>query len=324
MEWTADASAGDWLRGRIDDPWWGTMHDVVPRGFPAYARIFHPATRERPVGRSWPADGDPDGWEAFAAARPEVDTEWVRWAQAAAAFGTVMHPLAQWQRLLGRHDPHPDGTAARDGAGWRYLDPPEGQVEAASLAAAAQILSAHTTTPDAGFIALWEGWGGVTGGMGFGPSRTLVAVEPDAPPRHAEFLAHTGGDVFNNPLRKDTWQPGILPDDVSRGPRLHLPGRDHVLFRGGVAELADPGWLRTAPWTDHAAEQFGGEPSAESPSLVWPDDRAWVLVSEVDFDSTVVGGSIPAIAALLADPRLEAAAIGVDADLGWDADEENR
>ena len=92
-------------------------------------------------------------------------------------------------------------------------------------------------------------------------------------------------------FRKPTWQPGILSDEISRGARLSLPNRDHVLFRGGVSELADPAWVLGAPWRDTELEEQGFAPEAESPSLVWPDDRAWVLVTEVDYDSTIVGGT---------------------------------
>nr|WP_274636632.1 hypothetical protein [Microbacterium bovistercoris] len=327
MEWTADVSAGEWLRARIDDPWRNSMHDVVPRGFAAYARVFHPATRERPIGRVWPDDDDREGWEAFLRAGVEVDTERVTWAQTAAAFGTTMHPLAQWQRLVGKHDPYGhDGGSPRDADGWRYSDPPQGQLEPDTLAALADVLGAHTTTPDAGGIALWEGWGGVTGGMGYGQSRVLLSSvgddEPD--PRHAAFLAHAGRDVFNDVFRQPAWQPGILSDEISRGPRLSLPGRDYVLFRGGVAEFADPVWQRTVPWSDHRGEQHGFDPTAESPSLIWPDDHAWVMVTEVDFDVTVVAGSEALIAAVVADPRLEAAPIPPGADLSWTSDEVNR
>ncbi|MGB3376961.1 MAG: hypothetical protein WBA87_17700, partial [Microbacterium sp.] len=43
MEWIADPSPGGWLRERLDDGY-ATMHGVVPHGFPAYARVFHPAS----------------------------------------------------------------------------------------------------------------------------------------------------------------------------------------------------------------------------------------------------------------------------------------
>ena len=58
--------------------------------------------------------------------------------------------------------------------------------------------------------------------------------------------------------------------------------------------------------------------------IVWPDDRAWVLVGEVDWDSTIIGGSAELIRALVADERLEALPIREGADLTWDSDEVNR
>jgi hypothetical protein len=49
-----------------------------------------------------------------------------------------------------------------------------------------------------------------------------------------------------------------------------------------------------------------------------------VSVTEVDYDSTVVGGSSDLIAALLAEPQLEAFEIPEGARLTWDSDEVNR
>lgn len=43
-------------------------------------------------------------------------------------------------------------------------------------------------------------------------------------------------------------------------------------------------------------------------SLWWPDDRAWLVATEIDGYSTFVGGSNAAIDAVLADPTLDAAA----------------
>lgn len=337
MEWTADVASGDWLRERIDDPWRGTMHDFVPRGFAAYARVFHPATRERPVDRAWPDDGDQHAWELFLAAQPQVDTERVTWEQTARAFGTVMHPLAQWGRLV-RDTEHGDGSAPRDAAQWRYDRPDEGQLEPDTLSALAHVLSMHTATPDAGRIAVWDGWGNIVGGMGSGPARTFLRMgfaggmperysdEPvdDAELRHASFLARSLKDVFNNPFRQQTWQPGILSDDISRGPRLKLPGRDHVLFSGGAAELADPTWVLDAPWRDRVAEEYGAPPAAQAPSILWPDDRAWVMVTEVDVDSTIVAGTPDLVRAMLRESALEVAQIREGADLSWDADDVNR
>ena len=43
----------------------------------------------------------------------------------------------------------------------------------------------------------------------------------------------------------------------------------------------------------------------EAPSLIWPADRSWFVASEVDFDSTLVGGSRALIDDLLGTPWLE-------------------
>jgi hypothetical protein len=304
MEWSAGTDAGDWLRGRIDDPWRGTMHDVVPRGFAAYARILHPASRDT-------ADG----------------SEPVTWADTAAAFGTTLHPLAQWHRLVGADAPH---LPAEDAGGRAYREPEEGRLDPDALAAVVAHGAAHTSTPDDAWIALWEGWGGVLGFFGTTPARTVLslAFDEDAPgdrdadddalrARHAEMLARSIPDPVNNVFRRPVWQPGILPDDVSRGPRLELPGRSHVLYRGALAELADPAWAERVPWAE-------GTPAwTASPSIVWPADRAWALVTEVDYDSTVVGGDAALVAALVADPRIEAVPLPAEASLSWDADRVN-
>ena len=209
--------AGDWLRERIDDPWRGTMYDVVPRGFPAYARLAHPEEEQ--------------GW---------LDSE--------------------------------------------------------LLAALAGHLAAHTETPGDAFVAVWEGWGGMLGFVGDAPSRSLLVAADDAvAERHNAVLGRSFTDRFNNVFRKATWQEGVLSREVSEGPRLELPGRGHVLFRGSLAELADADWPGRVPWND----PDGSFP--QSPSLIWPADRAWVSATDVDADATVVGGSVALIAALRGD-----------------------
>jgi hypothetical protein len=326
MEWTADVSAGDWLRERIDDPWRWTMHDVVPRGFEAYARVFHPAwIQEIPGGRM----PDPDDWVAASAdeqsrLRERIVERDISWREAAAIFDSVMHPHAQWSALT--RQANTGGTiTAPDG---QWIQPPEqGHLDPDALASLASVLAEHTSTPADGIVALWEGHGALLGHMGVGPSRTFFQVGDPADPvlsRHNEMLGTGITDAWNNVFRRKTWQEGILSREVSEGARLELPNRAHVLFRGGVAELARPDWPRDVPWRDRPAEEMGFDPSALSPSLVWPDDHAWVLVTEVDFDSTVIGGSRELIAALTAVPDLEVLEILEGASLTDDSDEVNR
>ncbi len=333
MKWTADVAAGAWIGERLDTRS-GAAVAFIPSGFDAYARIFHPGDRDRPVGRPWPAlpyGTHQKEWDAFHAAQPDIDSETVTWATAAAAFGTTMHPQASWDHLVERFREVEGEDGPRDAEGWRYGRPMWGQLASRELAAAASLLAAHTTTPDEAYAAVWDGWGGLVGAMGHGPSRVLFTMSPSGSPaddavaaQHEEFLEHSARDQLNSPFRKATWQPGILPDDVSRGPRLELPARSYVLFTGAVTEFADPAWEQHMPWRDRSPEEYGHPPTAESPSLIWPADRSWLLAGDVDLDSTIVGGSHALIHALCADPRLEALRIGEAADLGWDADDINR
>jgi hypothetical protein len=104
---------------------------------------------------------------------------------------------------------------------------------------------------------------------------------------------------------------------VVNGPVLELPGRSYYLFSAGARFFAGSGWPAGAVWHD-------GSALPQSPSIVWPDDHSWVLVTEVDWDSTIVAGSWDLIKALVSDPAIEALPIRGGADLGWDADNENR
>lgn len=74
---------------------------------------------------------------------------------------------------------------------------------------------------------------------------------------------------------------------------IHLPGRDYVLLSGAVNAAAEPLW------------SHGGSTSHyQSPSLWWPDDRAWCVATEVDFAWTYVAGSESVAAALCGDKHL--------------------
>lgn len=318
----SDPSAGAWLRERLDADY-ETMHGVVPRGFPAYARIFHPA-----IARSLPGRTIPTADELVRMPEPEqralmaefVD-EPVSWAQTAAAFGTVLHPLAQWQRIV-RTPPDGDWRTRIAPDGREFTAPMEGELDPTLLATIAAHLVDHAQTPDAGFATLWEGRGGLLGFFGVTPSRSFLTFTDD--PNHQAMLERSAHDPFNNVFRRPTWQEGILSREISEGPRLDLPGRDHVLFSAPPRAFADPEWVLHVPWRDLPAEEHGFPPSAQSPSILWPEDRAWVMVSEVDYDSTIVAGSSALIEALCADEQLEALPLPEGAALTWDADAVNR
>lgn len=326
MEWIANTNVGDWLRDRLDVEW-DSMHVAVPRGYPAYARVFHPAAVRSLPDRAVPTFAE---WETLPGEEQTrllaafVDAP-ATWEQAAAAFGTVMHPLAQWQHLV-RTPPEADWNTRVAPDGREFSAPMGGELEHGHLAALAEILVAHTTTPDAGVAALWEGTGGLVGFLGHSPSRGFFPLGGDGgdDPNHQAMLDRSTHDPFNNVFRKPTWQEGILSREISEGPRLHLPERAHVLFSAPPRIFTDIEWVLDVPWRDHIGEGHGFPPSAQGPSILWPEDRSWVVVTEVDFDSTVVAGSAELIQAICADGRLEALPIPSGADLGWDGDERNR
>lgn len=322
MEWIADPSAGAWLRERLDERT-SAMHVVVPRGFPAYARVFHPAEVRSLPGRVLPSSRE---WQGMPGAERDalfgqlVDAP-ATWEETSRAFGTTLHPLAQWHRLVQtptdgdwRNRTAPDGR--------EFTSPEEGRMPPAQLARLAAHLTTHTTTPDAGYAAVWAGWGGLLGFSAGAPSRAPLAAGDD--PVHDEMLGRSVHDPFNNVFRGPTWRDGILSREISEGPKLELPQREHVLFSAAPQTFTDPEWVLDAPWRDRPAERQGFSPQAQHPSLIWPSDRAWVMVSEIDYDSTIVAGSPALIAALCADPHLEALPISPEADLTWESDEVNR
>lgn len=328
MRWEDDVEVGSWIRDRLD-PGFATMHGVVPHGFEAYARVFHPAWVRSIPGRGVPTNAElrtmSEDEEALVLAG--LRDEDVTWADTAAAFGTVMHPLAQWHRIV-RTPQGEDWRRRVAPDGREFHAPIEGDLPPRLLAHVAEHLVAHTTTPHDGVAGVWEGWGGLLGGYGSTARVFLTAVD-DAASAHAAMLAESIHDPFNNPYQKAVWQDGILSREISEGARLELPQRNHVLFAAPPRAFADPDWVAFVPWRDPSrasgadGEEHGIAPMAQHPSLIWPADRAWVLVSEIDFDSTIVAGSEALIATLCADPRIEAFPIPEGASLQWDGDEPN-
>jgi hypothetical protein len=89
-------------------------------------------------------------------------------------------------------------------------------------------------------------------------------------------------------------------NDLARvAPRVWLEHRACLLFRGPVS----------------AATTFREPPWFQSPTLWWPEDRAWCVASELDIYSTYVAGSTASIDALAAHPTLEVIEVAPDEDI---------
>lgn len=90
------------------------------------------------------------------------------------------------------------------------------------------------------------------------------------------------------------------------GPRVEMPGRPMVLLRGPLADAAEVS-MEDWPWQ-------------QSPSLWWPEDRAWCVATDVDQNSTYLGASRACVDALVAAPALEVWPVSRDQDLTVESD----
>ncbi|WP_193605629.1 hypothetical protein [Nocardioides dongkuii] len=108
-----------------------------------------------------------------------------------------------------------------------------------------------------------------------------IALDPD---QHAESRdgEELGLRLTLEALAAHTTTPAVAYAAIWEGwtstlpapeaPRVHIPNRTMLLFRGPV------GLMRDAP-----ALAWGAEAGrAQEPHLVWPDDHAWCLACEVD------------------------------------------
>jgi hypothetical protein len=260
---------------------WSTIACVVPRGFDAYARVLHPV--EAQLLR----------WEGDTPVT-EKSLE-LRWRDVAERCRTVWHPLMQWSGIVGRHKNPGFGEP-----GWQYGDPAQGRLPLSQLAAIADILARHTGTPGACTAGLWEGYGWVHGGHAVS---AFIAI-PDVTSRWKR----------NRMLRKArTLSPPGLPREVVEWPRLELADRAYLLFAGNILALADPGWAERS-WGE--AGRFWGQ----TPNQLWPDDRAWFLASEIDFDSTIIAGTRELVDEIVACDQIEAVEIPADGSLASGGD----
>ena len=189
------------------------------------------------------------------------------WAQVCQLTGRSPHALMQWAAIATA----PQDAATTRAAVWDDGDVRVGSLAPSALSALLDVLAPATGERDC-FHALWEGWGWVDG------SGVKVSSIND------------GGRLDPAPAP----EPGVSAD-VWALPRLRLPDRDFLLFRGPLRAALSMGW--------HA---YPGGFLPQSPSLLWPADQSWCVSTEIDFESTLVGGSAALIAAVLTAPGLEA------------------
>lgn len=207
------------------------------------------------------------------------------------AYARIFHPLdigpeaRRWADVAESH-----GRTLHPSAEWdRISDTPEelshgrsfpgdpyvGSLETHALSALCAILAGHTITPEQCWFAVWEGWGWHDPGA-FALLRSTTSDEPLPPIEMAP---------------KD-WQLDWT------GPTFDLPGRGYHLFEGPVEAATRIGHWVTSTWFDQ-----------QSPSIFWPEDHSWCIATEVDADTTLVGGSRDLVTEIAHSPLLEALGI---------------
>jgi hypothetical protein len=204
----------------------------------------------------------------------------VRWAAVASALGKVAHRRMQWHALLGMSEPDAGRACERHESGDK----------------------------------LWVGDDPPTGEMDVeeldGLCKILMVHTND--PEHCYFgLCTIQG-----------WLDSFSSDEL--GPLLRLPmGRDYIVLSGPLWAVSQI----TRACVKHPSDGLYAPEEARNrdllrdvPNLIWPSDHSWFVASEVDFDSTLLGGDIKLVEAILNSPELEAWMMEPADSLAADAD----
>lgn len=258
LELVTNVKPAGWIVKRLH-PFAQDVGSVIPEGYEAYVRVFHPAYRCGPEGNRVP----------------------VRWQDIASANGRIVHPEMQFPSITGSPGPNYDPQP-----GVWDDEPEEGSMPKEVAIRLAAILKAYTETPKSCWFAVWEGFGDLN-----------------------------------------------LPQDA---PKFSIPCRDLFLLRGSLEAVTESLHVGASGdesgvmyWTDDTSgEVFSEAPDLgewwyRSPNLWWPEDRAWCVATEIDFEWTYVGGSAACVQEILADPALEALPARIEDGITWDSDRRN-
>lgn len=179
-----------------------------------------------------------------------------------------------------------------DGRRWPGESPNTGSLSDAEIVVLASSLRTATSMPDDLSLAVWAGYGLWTPGR-----RTYLYAVP------AGLRGRMVTALRRRRHRKAQQDPSVI-DDL---PLLRTEGREYVVFTGSFDAAAT---MAQWPWR-------------QSPNVWWPADRAWCVATEIDFDSTVVGGSRDLVDRILASPHLEAFEVTSDDRLDYLGDRIN-
>lgn len=272
------SSPADWLVERLTDSGLYVL-SVVPSGFEAYARMFHPAEKVTCISD---------------AAQDSISKP-LSWAGVAELTGRTPHRLMQWPSIQGAHSALNDYTKLK--AGDVYIKAPEeGSLPLELAQTLWPIFEQHTKTPDVCFFAIWEGFGGF-------PKYIYEAPAFEIPAR--QFY-----------LFRDSIQ--TVEQSFYTGAEPNTEETVFMAFSDKEAALP-PAKLREQIQESLAA--LNALPSRyQSANLWWPDDRAWCVHTEIDFNTTYLAGSQRLVDALLSSKKLEVYQVEPTDKIAYDSD----
>lgn len=234
-------------------------------------------------GPHWVTNVVGAGFEAYARLFHPLDDYpgALRWADIARFNGRILHPSAQWAHISA---PAPFTTEHAQRGRSHPGEPRWGHLSPRALGALCAVLAHHTTTAQHCFFAVWQG----CGTLHAGPGVTLTAYLP---------VNGVLPDLSPPPPAPAHWQLDLT------GPTFTLPGRDRYhLFHGAVEQAVHIGrWDNTTFFT------------AQSPHFMWPADHTWCVATEIDDDSTIIGGTTALISEVCASAAIEVLPIAPDA-----------
>ena len=156
VQWSTQVQEADWIGERLRPPVDFCVGSIVPEGFPAYARVLHPASARH--------------------------DQLVRWRDVAAWSGRTLHPASEFDAIaipeIKPEEPMPWSQGPRTGT----LDPDDARALIA-------ILERHTATPETCWFCIWAGYGWSHGSAVMlarsgGPPEPEPEPLPDSVPRH--------------------------------------------------------------------------------------------------------------------------------------------
>lgn len=158
-----------------------------------------------------------------------------------------------------------------------------------SLETLEEILSKFTIASEECFFALWEGYGWMHPG-------SIATFKPLRHPKLYGFFRpisiRFGARRIRRRIRTqvqslDHLESHTLPEGIMKSERFKLPNREYLLMCGPLSEAKKIGWT------------FSDSFQPQSPNLLWPRDRGWILATEIDFNVTLIGGSESLVATIM-------------------------